>query len=141
MVNMRVKAVLAVLAGISLAGPAAAQSRQETPSSRLSRVERDLREIESELNRARRAERPVTVQFGSAESIVAMLEPKLDDVEATLTRVEGAIETLTAETQELRNQAKGPSAEELRALNQRIETLERALIEVTAAAVARSSAP
>lgn len=146
-------ALLACVLGAAFAGPAAAQldslseplprTLGERPDRRLDRIEQTVRELRAILFQGRDTGRAVVVQPAETQGQVEAMGSRVEDLEATLRRINGQLDTLATDIAALRRdqgQANGQQTQTLQALsaaNARIEALER---QVSALAAAQATA-
>lgn len=138
----RLRFPAAVLGLALVASPLAAQtpideSLTKRDARRLDNMEKVVRELRSIVFRARDSKAPVVVQPADTDARLQELANRLSDIEHTLTRLNGAIETSGHEL----NQAKRENAAlqaQLKALADRLAALEQ---KQTAAEAAAAPAP
>jgi tol-pal system protein YbgF len=142
-------ALLAVLA----AGPAFAQldplneplprTLDQRSDRRLDRVEQTLRELRSIVFQGRDTGRPVIVQNADTPAQVEQMAQRVEDLEETLRRVNGQLDSLSTDIAALRREdaRQAQNANAMTAANARIDALERQLTALTAAAVAARTPP
>jgi tol-pal system protein YbgF len=96
------KASAAVLAIVLMAGTAAAQTPMDDPldardARRVNRMEKVVRELRSIVFQLRDTGKPVIVEPADTDARMAELATRLNDLEQTLTRVNGSLDTATHE--------------------------------------------
>ena len=97
----RVPGVAAVALGLALvAAPACAQTSMDDPldahdAKRLDRMEKVVRELRAIVFQGKQTGKPVTVQPADTDSRIQDLGNRVSDLEQSLTRVNGALETAT----------------------------------------------
>lgn len=149
-------ALLACVLGAAFAGPAAAQldslseplprTLGERPDRRLDRIEQTVRELRAILFQGRDTGRAVVVQPAETQGQVEVMGSRVEDLEATLRRVNGQLDNLATDIAALRRdqgQANGQQTQTLQALsaaNARIEALERQVAALAAAQAAAQAA-
>jgi tol-pal system protein YbgF len=141
---------LAALIGGSVAGVAAQHALAQTPlpsdsdplddrsKKRLDKMEKVVRELRAIVFQGRDTGRPVVVQPADTDSQIQMLSQRVSDLEASLTRVNGANEELAHELSEAR-QALAASQDQLKALNDRLAPLEQGAASQAQAAEAEAA--
>jgi len=111
---------------------------------RLERMEKVVRELRSIVFQGRDTGKPVVVQPAETEAQIAELADKVSDLQQTLTRLNGANETLTLELDQARRMA---DSQKMRAdaLESRLTVIEKKAADIeaaqTAAAVAAATPP
>jgi tol-pal system protein YbgF len=135
------------------AGPAFAQldplttsvgkAADERSDKRLDRMEKTVRELRSIIMQGKDTGKAVVVQPAETQGQIDLLSQKVSDLEGTLQRVNSGLDNLTTEIAQMRRQNAELAAngQALAAANARIDTLERQLNALTAAAVAASTQP
>jgi len=134
-----------LLAGLSLAALVAggAQAQNAGVDRRLDRIERDLKTIQSIVLQAQATGQPVVVRPQGPDPALTAMQGRIDDLEATLQRINGQIETLAHDIAQIRRD--GSAADQDRAsqmtmLSERMARLESALNAYTGAASASDPA-
>jgi tol-pal system protein YbgF len=151
---LRTPTVLAAAVFAALAvGPAFAQldplneplprTLDQRSDRRLDRVEQTLRELRSIVFQGRDTGRPVIVQNADTPAQVDLMSQRVQDLEETLRRVNGTLDSLSTDIAALRREdtRQAQNASQLAAANARIDALERQLTALTAAAVAARTPP
>jgi len=118
----------AVLAVILTAGPAAAQTPMDDPldardAKRVDRMEQVVRELRGIVFQLRDTGKPVVVQPADTDARIQDLAARLDDLEQTLRRLNGSLETATHQADLGRKDVADLKAQ-LEALAQRLAALE-----------------
>jgi tol-pal system protein YbgF len=128
---------LAALIGGSTLGVAAQHAFAQTPlpsdedplddrsRKRLDKMEKVVRELRSIVFQGRETGRPVIVQPADTDSQIQMLSQRVNDLEATLTRINGQNEELQHQLAQTRA-ALTASRDQLQQLNDRLAPLEQA---------------
>ena len=142
--------LLASVAALSVVmGAAAAWSQTPMPDplddrsvKRLEKMEKVVRELRSIVFQGRDSGKPVVVMPAETDAQIAALTDRISDLEETLTKLNGANETLTYDLQQTRK-ALAASDTANRALGDRLSALEgrTTQIEAAAAAVAAQQGP
>jgi tol-pal system protein YbgF len=145
----RIRPLLTAAALAALcAGPAFAQldpltssvgrAADERSDKRLDRMEKTVRELRSIVFQGRDTGKPVVVQPTEMQGQVDLMNQKVQDLEGALRRVNGGLDNLTTEIAAMRreNAQLAANGQALAAANARIDSLERQLTALTAAAVA-----
>lgn len=140
-----IAAVLALTAMPSFGALALAQTPMEDPlddrsNKRLDKMDKVVRELRAIVFQGRDTGKPVVVQPAETDAQIAAVNEKLGDLEQTLTRMNGANETLTHDLDEARRSSEAQKAR-ADALDQRLAALEKRLADQEAAAVAAVPAP
>lgn len=132
---MSARAFLLTTALLASAAPAAAQD-----AGRLDRIERSLREVRAIVFQGRDTGQPVVIKPAGPDPQVEALERKVGDLEQTLQRVNGQLDTTAHDLDEAKralNDQRGAaqaSADQLRTLTDRLARLEaQAAAQATAA--------
>jgi tol-pal system protein YbgF len=116
----------AALAFASTAGAAMAQQDYaDTPSRRLDRIEKQLREVREIVLQARATGAPVEIKEAGPDPQIGALTARLDDMDQTLRGLTGQIETLQHDLDVARRNAESAQST-LGALSDRVDKLERA---------------
>jgi tol-pal system protein YbgF len=108
---------------------------------RLDRVEQTLRELRSIIYQGKDTGRAVVVQPAETQAALDQMSQRLQDMEASLRRVNGALDGLTTDIASLRrdttpaNAQASSNAQSLAAANARIDSLERQITALTTAAI------
>ena len=135
---MRLAATLLALALIAL--PAAAQTSMDDPldardARRVDRMEKVVRELRDIVFKAQRTGAPVVVQPADTDARLADLAAKVGDLEQTLTRLNGALETTSHEL-DLAKKQNTALAAQVKALADRLTAAETKAAEAAAPAEA-----
>lgn len=140
-------AALAAVMAIGAAGPALAQldplteplprTLDERSDKRLDRVEKTLRELRTIVMQGKDTGKAVVVQPAETQGQIETLNNRVQDLEASLQRINGGLDTLTADIAQLRRDSAQAQANAtaLAAATARIDALERQLTAITAAAL------
>ena len=137
------KTLLASVAALSVAlGAAAAWSQTPMPDplddrsvKRLEKMEKVVRELRSIVFQGQNSGKPVVVMPAETDAQIAALTDRVSDLEETLTRLNGANETLTYDLQQTRKALTASEAAN-RALGDRLAALEGRTVQLEAAAAA-----
>ncbi|RAK58198.1 tol-pal system protein YbgF [Phenylobacterium deserti] len=126
------------LALVLVAVPAASQTPMDDPldardAKRVERMEKVVRELRSIVFQLRDTGRPVVVQPADTEARMAELSQRISDLEQSLTRVNGSLETTTHELDQARRANTGLEAQ-VKALSDRLTALEQQAAAAPAAA-------
>lgn len=129
---MRIRSALAVSAGflaLLAAAPALAQTPMDDPldardARRVERMEKVVRELRSIVFQGRDSGRPVVVQPAETEFQVQELTRRVADLEQTLTRLNGSLETATFELSQARRETQALQAQN-RDLTDRLAAVEQ----------------
>ena len=138
-------AVLALTAMPSLSSMAMAQTPMPDPlddrsNKRLDKMDKVVRELRAIVFQGRDTGKPVVVQPAETDAQIAALSDKLNDLEQTLTRLNGQNETLTHDLDVARRTGDSEKAR-ADALDQRLAALEKRIADQEAAAAAAVAAP
>jgi len=128
-----------LLTGLSLAAltAGAAQAQNAGADRRLDRIERDLKTVQSIVLQAQATGQPVVVRPEGADPAVTALQSRVDDLEMTLQRINGEIETVARDVGQARRDATAAEEArrgEMRALTERLARLESMVAAYTGAA-------
>ena len=143
---MKLKAaLLASVIALSTVAPAFAQEPLPDPlddrsAKRLDLMEKVVRELRSIVFQGRDTGKPVVVQPAETEPQIAALSDKLNDLEQTLTRLNGTNEGLTHDLDQARRASEADKAR-ADALDQRLAALEKKVADQQAAAAAAVPPP
>jgi tol-pal system protein YbgF len=142
---MKLKAaLLASVLALATIAPAFAQEPMPDPLDdrsvkRLDKMEKVVRELRAIVFQGRDTGKPVVVQPAETDAQIAALSEKLNDLEQTLTRLNGQNESLTHDLDQARRAGDGEKAR-ADALDQRLAALEKRLADQEAAATAAAAA-
>jgi tol-pal system protein YbgF len=140
------KTLPALLLGLGLlaATPTLAQTPldplDERSAQRLDRMEKALKEIRAIVFQGRETGKPVVVEPADTAAQVAAMSEKLNDLEQTLTRVNGQLETNTHALDQAQHE-NDSLREENGAIKDRVTRLEQKLATLTQAQAAPAAAP
>ncbi|HTK33752.1 MAG TPA: tetratricopeptide repeat protein [Caulobacteraceae bacterium] len=127
-------------AGLLLAALASGAVQAQTGADRrLDRVERDLKTLQSIVLQAQATGQPVVVRPEGADPAVTALASKVDDLEQTLQRINGQVETLGHDLDQARRADQAAQAEQRvqdKLLADRLTRIETQLSSLTQAATA-----
>lgn len=140
--------LLAAIAAIAVVmGAATAWSQTPMPDplddrsvKRLEKMEKVVRELRSIVFQGRDSGKPVTVMPAETDSQIATLTDRVADLEETLTKLNGANETLTFQLEQARK-ALATSDAANRALGDRLAALEGRTTQIEAAAATAAAGP
>ena len=144
---------VALALAVVAAGPAFAQldplttnvgkAADERSDKRLDRMERTVRELRSIIMQGKDTGKAVVVQPAETQGQIDLLSQKVNDLEGSLQRVNSGLDNLTTEISQMRreNAQLAANGQALAAANARIDSLERQLTALTAAAVAARQPP
>jgi tol-pal system protein YbgF len=149
-VDMKLKAVLlasalALTVAPSFSSMALAQTPMPDPlddrsAKRLDKMEKVVRELRSIVFQGRDTGKPVIVQPAETDAQIAALSDKLNDLQLTLTRMNGQNEVLTHDLDQARRTGDSQKAR-ADALDQRLAALEKKIADQEATAAAAAVAP
>ena len=140
-------ALLASVLMLAALAPGLAQAQTPMPDplddrsvKRLERMEKVVRELRSIVFQGRDTSKPVVVQPAETEAQLAELADKVSDLQQTLTRLNGANETLTLELDQARRAA---DSQKMRgdALESRLSALETRIAAIESAQTAAILTP
>lgn len=119
---------------ILAAAPSIAQTPMDDPldardARRLDRMEKVVRELRSIVYQGRDSGKPVVVQPAETDFQIQELTRRVNDLEQTLTRVNGQLETTTYELSQARRALESSQAE-VKAMGDRLTAMERSLAPV-----------
>lgn len=137
--------VLALAAMPSLCSVAMAQTPMPDPlddrsNKRLDKMDKVVRELRAIVFQGRDTGKPVVVQPAETDAQIAAVSDKLNDLEQTLTRLNGQNETLTHDLDVVRR-ANDSEKARADALDQRLAVLEKRIADQEAATAAAVAAP
>lgn len=157
---MKTRIILALCLGGALAASAAPALAQLDPLTdplprtlgepidrRLDRVEQTLREMQAILYQGRETGQPVVVQPADTAGQMQLLTNRVSDLQDTLQRINGQIDTLSADIAAIRRDAAQDAvaarsqAQAYAALSARVDALEKAMNDQLAIAQARDEDP
>jgi tol-pal system protein YbgF len=106
MFRLRVLLLLALSLGLVLGLPALSHAQTDVDASerRLTKIERDLREVRDIVLQARSTGLPVVIKEAGPDPEVASLRARLDDFDQTLRQLTGQIEVLTHDLDQARKE-------------------------------------
>jgi tol-pal system protein YbgF len=145
--------IAAVAFAAVAAGPAFAQldplttnvgkAADERSDKRLDRMEKTVRELRSIIMQGKDTGKAVVVQPAETQSQIDLMNQKVSDLEGALRRVNSGIDNLNTDIAAMRreNAQLAANGQALAAANARIDSLERQLTALTAAAVAARTPP
>jgi len=118
-----------LLAGWLVAGPALAQTSMDDPldardAKRVDRMEKVVRELRSIVFQMKETGKPVVVQPADTDARMQELANRIGDLEQSLTRINGALDSTAHELDESRK-ANGELAAQIKALNDRLAAVEQ----------------
>ena len=129
-----------LVAGLALAGlVAGAAQAQSGADRRLDRVERDLKTLQSIVLQAQATGQPVVVRPEGADPAVTAMGAKVDDLEMTLQRINGQVETLGHDIEQARRAEQAAQTERAardKLLDDRLTRIENQLIAINQSASA-----
>jgi tol-pal system protein YbgF len=126
----RLRAPAAAIALVLAAGPAFSQTPMDDPldardAKRVDRMEKVVRELRSIVFQLRDTGKPVVVQPADTDARLQDLANRLSDLEQSLTRINGALETTAHELDETKR-ANADLQAQVKALNDRLAAAESA---------------
>lgn len=134
------------LALVLVAGPVSAQTPLDTDpldahdAKRLDRMEKVVRELRSIVFQMKDTGKPVVVQPADTDARLQDLTTRLSDLEQSLTRVNGSLETTAHELDETRR-ANADLTAQVKALSDQVATLQKAQAATPPPAPAAEAAP
>ena len=136
---------LLLIAAPLVAGPVAAQtpideSLTKRDARRLDEMEKAVKEMRAIVFKGRDTGRPVVVDVEDNSARISEVTTRLQDLEQTLTKLNGSLEVATHELDESRR-ANATLSAQVKSLNDRITALETKQAEVAAAAPAPGAEP
>lgn len=136
----RLRLLGAVAAAALVAAPSLAQTPMDDPldardAKRMDRMEKVVRELRDIVFKAQKTGAPVVVQPADTDSRLADLAAKIGDLDQSLTRINGSLETTTHELDQSRRENAQLRAE-IKALSDRLAADEQKAAEALAAAQA-----
>ena len=136
--------LLAVALILAFAAPALAQTPldplDDHSAKRLDRMEQVMRELRAIVFQGRETGKPVVVEPADTDSQLAAINEKLNDLEQSLTRINGQLEVNAHALDEARHEADA-LREENGGLKERLAILEQKLDQLTSAAAAPPPQP
>ena len=135
----RLSALLAATALISVAAPAAvspAWAQNAGADRRMERLEQSVRALQATVLQAQATGQPVVVRPEGPDPILTAMQERVADLEATLQRLNGQLETLGFEIEQAKRAEAATETERrnsLQALNERIGRLDTQVAALTAA--------
>jgi tol-pal system protein YbgF len=140
MPQRRLRTLAVGLSLIALAASAGvAQAQNSGADRRFDRMERDLRTLQSIVMQAQATGQPVVVKPEGPDPAVTALQARVDDLEQTLQRINGQVETVTHELDQAKRADAAAEAErraQADLLNERLARIEAQLVNLGQAAVA-----
>lgn len=141
----RAVAATAATALVLVAGPVTAQTSMDDPldahdAKRLDRMEKVVRELRAIVFQLKETGKPVVVQPADTDARLQYLGNRLGDLEQSLTRINGSLETTAHELDEARR-ANADLQTQVKALNDRLGAVEKAQAAATAPPPAPPTAP
>jgi tol-pal system protein YbgF len=137
MANRHLKALAAGVAlAVLMAGAVEAQSGADR---RLDRVERDLKTLQSVVLQSQATGQPVVVRPEGADPAVTAMAARVDDLEMTLQRINGQVETIGHDLDQIRRAEQASEAERRaqdKLVGDRLSRLEGQIAALTQAATA-----
>lgn len=127
----RVRTLLATVALIGLASPALAQGAGD--ARRLDRIEQSVRALQAAVGQAQSSGQPVVVRPEGPDPAVTDMQQRVADLEQTLQRINGQLETLAIEVDQAKRADTAAEADRrgaMQGLNDRITRLESQLATV-----------
>jgi tol-pal system protein YbgF len=139
------RAAATAAAFVLVAGPAFAQTSMDEPldahdAKRLDRMEKVVRELRAIVFQLKDTGKPVVVQPADTDARLQDLANRLGDLEQSLTRINGALETTAHDLDETRR-ANTDLQAQVKALNDRLAAAEKAQAPAPEAAAAPAPAP
>jgi tol-pal system protein YbgF len=137
---LRFLAQLSSLSSMALAQTPMPDPLDDRSAKRLDKMDKVVRELRAIVFQGRDTGKPVIVQPAETDAQIAAVSDKLNDLEQTLTRLNGQNETLTHDLDQARRAGESEKAR-ADALDQRLAVLEKRIADQEAAAAAAVVAP
>ena len=143
---MKMLRPFALVLALAIAAPSVAQTPldplDDHSAKRLDRMEQALKEMRAIVFQGRETGKPVVVEPADTDSQLQTLSQKIDDLQQTITRLTGQLESASHDVDQARREADG-LREENGALAARLTTVEQKLADLTAppAIAAPAAAP